>query len=65
VVLSTSSEESGRDSIEDCVCDSGVGRAGPPERQSCVTCVEGEFEDTTCQDCLDDSFTNASGAQAC
>jgi len=65
VERSTSLAESGRDDIEDCLCDSGVGRLGARESPSCVTCVEGEFEDTTCEGCLDDSFTNTTGAVAC
>ena len=65
VARSTSSDESGRDDIDDCLCDSGVGRVGPRESPSCVTCVPGEFEDTTCQGCADDSFSDASGAEQC
>ena len=65
VALSTSSAESGRDAIDDCLCDGGVGRVGPREAPSCVTCVPGEFEDTTCQDCADDSFTDATGSEQC
>jgi len=42
-----------------------VGRVGPRESPSCVTCVPGEFEDTTCQGCADDTFANTSGAEQC
>lgn len=52
-------------SIEDCMCDTGVGRIGSDDNPSCVPCEPGEYEDYECLSCPGGKFTNSTRATKC